>query len=216
MNPYPVIYKLFFLIGVLALAPVLANAQSCEIDLQNNSHNCQNIPAIRFINGPINNQVVICINLDPNSSGFTEAIFDIEFKQKGTGWTVNIGDSISNNGFAGDGANQSNDAELQILDGIMSIYGSDDIPSEVRLLLKYSPVAEKKRVSIKLNIKNQFLGWESNGKQGEVNSQYLYALDGQRDNEGPINYDIYAAFNRTIASSDRNGSGVKKIRVELK
>jgi len=202
--------------GVLAFLPSNAIADSCEIDLENNSHNCQNISAIKFIDGPSDKKVVICINLDPRRASFTEATFNIEYKKKAAGWTVNIGDSISNNGFAGDGADQSNDAEVQILDNVLSVYGSDYIPPEVRLLLQYSPIVEGKHASIRLTVKNQYLSWSYNGQKGDLSSQYLYALKGQRDDEGLLNYDIYAAFNRTIASADRNGSGVRKIMVELK
>jgi len=208
--------QFFLLMGVLAFLPSNAFADTCEIDLEANTHTCQNIPAIRFIAGPVGNKVVIGINLDPAKTSFTEVTFNVEYKKKAQGWTVNIGDSISNNGFAGDGADQSNDAEVQILDNVLSVYGSDFTPPEVRLLLKTSPVVEGKRASILLTVKNQFLSWSYNGRKSELSSQYLYALNGQHDDEGPLNYDIYAAFNRTIETSDRIGSGVRKITVELK
>lgn len=216
MKPKSTVFQFFILMGVLASLPSRAVADSCEIDLENNSHNCQNIPAIKFIDGPGDKRVVICINLDPAKASFTEAVFTVEYKKKAAGWTVNIGDSVSNNGFAGDGANQSNDAELQVLDNVLSVYGSDYIPPEIRLLLQCSPVVEGKRASIMLTVKNQFLSWRENGQKSDLSSQYLYALNGQGDDEGPLNYDIYAAFNRTIASSGRIGSGVRRIIVELK
>lgn len=197
-------------------APAQDVSDSCEINLGNNSHNCQNISAVKFIVGPDDKRVVICINLDPAKTSFTEATFNVEYKKKAVGWTVNIGDSASNNGFAGDGADQSNDAEVQILDNVLSVYGSDYIPPGVRLLLRSSPVVEGKRASIRLTVKNQFLSWGYDGQNSDLSSQYLYALNGQRDDEGSVNYDIYAAFNRTIASAGRNGSGVRKIIVELK
>lgn len=196
--------------------PLKAFADSCEIDLENNTHTCQNLPAIRFIVGPGDKKVVIGINLDPAKTSFTEATFSVEYRKRAVGWTVNVGDSISNNGFAGDGANQSNDAEVQILDNTLSVYGSDHVPPEVRLLLKYAPLVEGKHASIVLTVKNQFLSFSHGGQKSELSSQYLYALEGQHDEEGPLNYDIYAAFNRTIASADRSGSGVSKIIVELK
>lgn len=208
--------RFLLLVGILSLLSANAFADSCEIDLENNSHNCQNLSAIKFIAGPNGHQVVIWINLDPGKTSFTEANFNVEYKKKAAGWTVNIGDSISNNGFAGDGADQSNDAEVQILDKVLSVYGSDYISPETRLLLQYSPIVEGKRASISFRVKNQFLSWSYNGQKGNLSSQYLYALNGQQDDEGSVNYDIYAAFNRTISSSGRTGSGVRKITVELK
>src|SRR5215475_812728 len=137
------------LTSILAALPSNALADSCEIDLESNSHTCQNIPAIKFIDGPSGNQVVIWISLDPRTTSFTEASFTVAYKKKAAGWTVNIGDSISNNGFAGDGADQSNDAEMQILDQVLSVYGSDYSAPDARLLLKSTPVVEGKRASIK-------------------------------------------------------------------
>jgi hypothetical protein len=216
MKLYSIMCQALLLTGVLAFLPSNALADSCEIDLENNSHTCQNISAIKFIDGPGGNKVVIWISLDPRTTSFTEASLTVEYKKRAVGWTVNIGDSISNNGFAGDGADQSNDAEMQILDQVLSVYGSDYSAPDARLLLKSTPVVEGKHASIKLTAKNQYLSWSYNGQTNELSSQYLYALKGQRDDEGRVNYDIYAAFNRTIASSGRNGTGVRKVIVELK
>lgn len=216
MKPSSITYRFILLVGVLTLFPSQALADSCEIDLETNSHTCQNIPAIKFIDGPAGKQVVICINLDPAKTSFTEATFTVEYKKKAQGWTVNIGDSISDNGFAGDGADQSNDAELQVLDNVLSVYGSDYAAPDVRLLLKTSPVVEGKRASLTLTVRNQYFSWSYQGQKSELSSPYLYALNGQRDDEGPRNYDIFAAFNRTIEPAGRNGTGVRKITVELK
>ncbi|MEZ4717116.1 MAG: hypothetical protein R2851_13675 [Caldilineaceae bacterium] len=49
---------------------------------------------------------------------------------------------------------------------------------------------------------------------GDVESPYLFALDGQSDREGPVNFDIYAAFNRNI-TGDRLGVGVRNVTVTL-
>jgi len=65
--------------------------------------------------------------------------------------------------------------------------------------------------TIPIEVSNYYLGWGG----GELRSQYLYALDGQPDSEGPVNYDIYAAFNRTIYSAGRDGSGVTEVILTL-
>ncbi|WP_197046531.1 hypothetical protein, partial [Planktothrix paucivesiculata] len=55
------------------------------------------------------------INLGPASSNpYDVAEFEVQYDGVPTGITVNIGDSSTNNGFGGDGATQSNDAELNI------------------------------------------------------------------------------------------------------
>ena len=50
---------------------------------------------------------------------------------------------------------------------------------------------------------------------GEIRSPWLYALNGQPDTEGPVNYDIFASFNRVIAGNYRSGSGVGEVKVCL-
>lgn len=44
----------------------------------------------------------------------------------------------------------------------------------------------------------------------EYSSPYLFALQGQADTEGPVNFDLYASFNRVISSNYRSGSGLEK------
>ncbi|MBC2693676.1 MAG: hypothetical protein HF982_00005 [Desulfobacteraceae bacterium] len=216
MRNYVKMCSLFFLFGVLVFAPIQAIARYvCTIDLENNTHNCQNTTAISFVYGPTDNKVVICVNLDSNVSGYTEAYFRVEYNEPGTEWTVNVGDSKSNNGYKGDGGHQSNDAEMQILGNTLTVYGSDYTPQDIDPLLNYSSVATTDQSIIWLSIKDQFFGWHYKGYTGEHSSPYLFALNGQNDDEGPINYDVYAAFNRTIGSSERDGSGVSKVRVVL-
>ncbi|MEZ4581018.1 MAG: hypothetical protein R3A10_05105 [Caldilineaceae bacterium] len=64
------------------------------------------------------------ITLNP-AAGFTRARFEIRYDQAAVGYSVNIGDSISNDGDGGDARDQSNDAELQILDNTVSVFASD-------------------------------------------------------------------------------------------
>lgn len=43
----------------------------------------------------------------------------------------------------------------------------------------------------------------------------MFALAGQPDSEGLVNYDIFAAFNRVIADPFRLGSGAASVTVTL-
>jgi hypothetical protein len=47
---------------------------SCEIDLENNTHTCSGIVAMTFVQEPSSGEVVLKINLDPNYSGYTQAV----------------------------------------------------------------------------------------------------------------------------------------------
>ena len=48
-----------------------------------------------------------------------------------------------------------------------------------------------------------------------LKSVWMYALQGEADSEGSMNYDIYAAFNRVIDNNWRCGAGVSKVSVCL-
>jgi Ca2+-binding RTX toxin-like protein len=70
---------------------------------------------------------------------------------------------------------------------------------------------------IELEVSNEKLAWDNkSGLQNSLNSPYLYALNGQPDDEEPVNSEIYAGFNRVISGPfDRIGSGASKVTILL-
>jgi len=153
--------------------------------------------------------------------------------QRPTGVTVNIGDSRTNNGFSGDGATQSNDAEIEIgfplnltspvfNDDTLGIHGNDifpgtpPAPGEAPVLIPVIDFVNDSPV-VNLTVADQFFAWDNNaGVSGSLNSPFLYALNGQPDSEGPVNYDIFAGFNRVISSNSRIGAGVGEVTICLR
>lgn len=164
---------------------------------------------------------------DPGLHHFPEAVtFRITYDGDPNGMSVNIGDSKSNDGGSGDAGDQSNDAELQIgtlregdpslfndllvfgRDGLLEARGSTQIAQVVNIA--------KKGEIVDLTIANERLKYNNNSFpiSGNIHSTWLYALKGQSDSEGPVNYDIFAAFNRVInVNSNRLGSGVGKVEI---
>jgi len=197
-----------------------AYAEECVIDLNNNTHTCQSISAINFISQPVNNQAVVRISFDPALYKHTKAVFEVSYDKQPSAWTVNIGDSKSNNGNGGDGGDTSNAAEMQILDTDMSVY-SNTLPGyetqvlDGSLLLHTESNVISQGKSISLEVSNERLHWTSPSGGGEVFSKYLYTLKGQNTVYGPVDYDIYAAFNRVIGTDRRSGSGVNSVRIRL-
>jgi len=194
---------------LLSKKELMAQSCDCYIFLSDNFTTC-NTPNISMTYGPSNNKAVVKVNLDP-SAGYSKVAFDTYFDGSPSGWSVNIGDSRTNNGYSGDGGTQSNDAEMQILNNRVSVYGSDYTPiSSVKTILdSFSSNFASVNQMVTFEASNNRFIWDGgNLVGGQVQANYLYALDGRADNEGPINYDIYAGFNRTIGSSSRYGSGV--------
>ncbi len=152
------------------------------------------------------------ITLDPQTTGYTRARFQVHYNQPSVGYSVHIGDSISSNGDAGDYGDQSNDAEMQVVDSTLSVFANDyQRKTEAdRLLRKWDGVAGPGHDLI-FEIADNRVKVEG---QGTVESPYLFALNGQWDDEGPVNFDIYAAFNRNI-TGDRRGIGVERVAITL-
>jgi len=173
-------------------------------------------------------ETVLKLTLDPANNPYYETvIFDVEYDGDPLGMSVNIGDSATNNGHGGDAATQSNDAEMQI--GVspsafgmnhpqqndLLVFGNDyyrSQPDHIDPLFSV-PDLVSNGTKITLTVSNESLGWDNHsGTSGHFKSPYLYALNGQPDDEGSVNYDVYAAFNRSMSSS-RSGSGVSKVTI---
>lgn len=167
---------------------------------------------------------VLRINLNDPSIGnpYYQANFRVEYTAAPTGLTVNIGDSRTNNGFGGDAATQSNDAEINIGDvpggtrvRDLFVFGKDGTPTPGNLLAQVPNFAGNGVVA-DLSVRNEFFAWNNNqGLSGSLTSPYLFALNGQPDTEGPVNYNIYAAFNQSIDGDYRPGTGVGRVTVTL-
>ncbi|MGE0494542.1 MAG: hypothetical protein AB7S38_35360 [Vulcanimicrobiota bacterium] len=155
------------------------------------------------------------LELKLDGSPYRAARFRVEYGQgELQAWTVNIGDSVSNNGYGGDGATQSRDCELQVAGDTLAIYGSDAMGGQERLLKKVVGFAHSGQ-TVDFVVANEYLSWTNSRGTDSMNSPYLFALAGQSDQEGEPNHTIYAAFNRTISDDSRSGSGATAVTVEL-
>jgi hypothetical protein len=187
---------------------------SATIDLKNNTDTLDNLEAVSLISPVINHQAVIKVNLDP-IKGYSKVKLDITYGNDVTGWTLNIGDSSTNDGYGGDGDTQWNDAEFQILNGQGDIYANDFVPADqttdgLRHLLAI-PGMVSPNTNLAIEVSNETIKWND---AAPYSSPYLFALNGQADYQG-VNYDIYIAFNRTVGSSSRSGTGIENVTITL-
>jgi hypothetical protein len=77
-------------------------------------------------------------------------------------------------------------------------------------MLNYKPFRGSAAL-FRIEIEDQKLDWGP----GELQSEHLFALGGQPDSEGPVNYEIFAGFNRTIYKASRSGHGLGYVRIFL-
>ncbi|MEP6580423.1 FG-GAP-like repeat-containing protein [Microcoleus vaginatus GB2-A3] len=192
-----------------------------QIDLKTGAITGQQNKFISLVNTPTDSnadswlEAVAKINFDGK---IKKAKFIVEYDKAPSGWTVNLGDSGSNNGYGGDGSTQSRDAEMNIVNGNMSVFGNDyNTPPGGELAPGNVPNFVSNASRVEFEISNEQLAWDNkNGLKNSLNSPYLYALNGQPDDTGPVNSEIYAGFNRVISGpGDRIGSGASKVTILL-
>ncbi len=194
-----------------------------EVDLKTGAIAGNSNPFISVIQAPT----------DSNSDTYLETVLKLDFSGNldiakvvveydatPTGWTVNIGDSVSNNGWGGDGGHTSNAAEMQILGTKIDAYtnilpGYQNVTDDGRLhLLAVPNIVSGDDSKVVLEIGDEHLGWDNlQGINGSIDSPYLYTLNGQSTLYGDINYDVYASFNRVISTNGRIGSGASKVKI---
>ncbi len=167
-------------------------------------------------------ETVFKVTLDP-SSGYTKMVAVLDYEGVPEGFTLNIGDSATNDGGGGDYFTQQRDAEMQIVDQTLSVFASD-LGSSPTNSTRISEMSLGLRDSgLKVSVGNMFLSHGSNYTEVDFSAcppgaDLLFALDGQPDSEGPPNYDIYVGLNRVVydfVNPDRIGSGLARVYITL-
>eukprot|EP00745_Piridium_sociabile_P023751 TRINITY_DN37093_c0_g2_i1.p1 TRINITY_DN37093_c0_g2~~TRINITY_DN37093_c0_g2_i1.p1 ORF type:complete len:239 (+),score=41.65 TRINITY_DN37093_c0_g2_i1:61-777(+) len=134
------------------------------------------------------------------------------------GWTFNLGDSVTNNGYAGDGGTQSNDAEVHSLADAILFYGRDRAPPATGshgLLLRRADFLGRPPYSrLTLHVSDGLTTADNGQDFLYVHSPHLFALQGQSDaSPGGVNRDVYLAMNRVVGGAYRSGKGLCGVKV---
>jgi hypothetical protein len=192
-----------------------------QIDLKTGKVSARSNSVISLINPPADSnkdswfEAAVKIKFDGN---IKKVKFIVAYDKTPSGWTVNLGDSQSNNGYGGDASTQSRDAEMQIVNKNMAVFGNDyNTPAGGELIQGKVPDFANKSSRVELEVSNEQLTWDNkSGLKNTLNSPYLYALKNQSDATGTLNSEIYAGFNRVISGpGNRIGSGASKVTILL-
>ncbi len=152
-------------------------------------------------------EAVLKINL----AGCTKATLLGEWEGVPKDWTLNIGDSPTNDGFAGDAGTTANDAELWILQESMAIADKGSAPNNPIFKQDLSLTDS----SLKFVVKNQFISWgQPYGFLQTPSTKQLFAFP---DNSNPAEgSNFYAGLNRVISGpGTRHGCGLRRMLVIL-
>jgi hypothetical protein len=177
----------------------------CTINVVTGADNCTGVPGVTIL-AKSNGQVLVKLAIVVGNIAHITATYN----QAPTGFNVNIGDSSSNDGGGGDSGTQSNDAEMMIQGQVMSVFGRDGTATAPVLTVPSTAIGNGS-VAI-FDISDRKLCW-SFGTYTCATSDSLYALNNEADSQGPVNNDIYAAFNRVINGTYRTGTGVSSVTV---
>jgi hypothetical protein len=190
--------------------PVAGPSDRCTINVAGGTHNCTGIPGVNVM-ALSGGRLLVRVTFTPGYG--QSASFVTAYNAVPGGFTANIGDSSTNDGGGGDSSTQSNDAEAMLQNQTLSVFGRDGTPTYP---LQTVPNAGLTAGSVAtFEVLDRRFCWNF-GTYTCKTSEWLYALNGQPDTEGPVGYDIYAAFNRVITGrADRNGTGVSSVTVTL-
>ncbi|MGH3933113.1 MAG: hypothetical protein ACRDTF_24420 [Pseudonocardiaceae bacterium] len=171
--------------------------------------------------GPItNSQAVVTLDLQPRPGiKCKRANIVVEYEGAPTGWTVDIGDSPSNNGFGGGGQPNLTDscAEVQVLNSVVSAF-KDCGPGNA------APLPLSPTLPAPLSLKDSSLKFVVENGYLSVGQPFASATDTQSfhlPDTTPVGVGtsdgskIYAAFNRVIANAGRAGTGVRRVMITL-
>lgn len=129
------------------------------------------------------------------------------------GWTVNIGDSETNNGFGGDGgtAPMGQNAEVEVLDEVLRVFSAADNPNDVDALATMHLALRDG--ALRFKVENQRLTWGQ--PFSALETPDLERLFFMPDNPvPPNNRTFYVGLNRVILGpGNRIGCGVSKALV---
>ncbi|HEX9944130.1 MAG TPA: hypothetical protein VGG03_19125 [Thermoanaerobaculia bacterium] len=178
------------------------------------SNNCSGAVTIGSISG---NQRVATIDLNHTVNWASLSVLTQVCSP--SGWTINIGDSPTNNGGGGDGASTNHDAETQILDRVPSVFPSDYLASP-------RPLCQFPAISTGCSVQEWFLYSDGTslsfdpeisfgGNEGFCSNSALFDFPFYRQSDGEDPNQTWAdklfvGLNRTVGTATRSGTGVQR------
>jgi hypothetical protein len=141
----------------------------------------------------------------------TQANIVVEYEGTPKGWSVNLGDSPTNDGFAGDGGTTDHDAELWVLDEDLSLASASSGPIDSPLAVQHLSLTDS---SLKFVVKNQFVSWgQPYTLVQQPATKNLFTIP---DTTVPAadQRAIYLGLNRVITGlSSRTGCGARRVMI---
>lgn len=162
------------------------------------------------------NAAVVQVNVPEGCSGVSVWV---EYAGEPEGWTLNVGDSLTNDGFGGDASSlpAGQNAELQILDDTLTVYGAIPAPPNDTLVTQTVALRDG---GLRVNVEDQFVSW--GGPYSELMTpDYGRLFFLPEDPAEGENRTVYVGLNRTISpiggqNATRNGCGLRRALLTIR
>ncbi|XP_071100051.1 signal peptide, CUB and EGF-like domain-containing protein 1 isoform X2 [Haliotis cracherodii] len=181
-------------------------------------------PYITFVQTPTPTRDRTCaaqavIRMD-FSGPYKGAKFLLDYGESPRLWTLDVSDSPTGDGFGGDNGTSSNNAEAQIHNRQLRVYGNS-LPGYMEAsinggnLLKVVDNFVKKGAKVSVDISDERIEWVQGRKRDYMESRHLFTLSGQKTEFGPVESNVYVGFNRVVRGKYRSGSGLCRVTISL-
>jgi len=147
---------------------------------------------------------------DPSGAART-AYITAEYQGTPVGWTIDIGDSATDNGYGGNDGGPEHAAEVQVSDQTLRVYNDPKIPGQVDNLLT-QPLSLSDG-SLKFTVSNQTLavGQPQTVLATPVTQTLFWIPDPVAQTDAEM-WSIHAAFNGVVrGDTSRQGCGVDNV-----
>lgn len=137
----------------------------------------------------------------------------VEYQGIPEGWTVNIGDSQTNDGFGGDFGSlpEGQNAEVEVLDELVRVWTAADAPPVDPVATQHLALRDG---ALKFVVQNQYVSWGQQYTAIETPSlERLFVLPA--DPVAPENRTIWVGLNRTVNNASRNGCGARRALIHV-
>lgn len=137
------------------------------------------------------------------------AVVWLDYDGTPSGWTVNIGDSETNNGHGGDGGSlpAGQNAEAEVLNEMMRVYSAADNPTDVDLLVEQRLALFEGALRFTVEDQRLTVGQPATILQ-TPDLERLFFLP--TNPVAPENRVLWVGLNRTVATPSRDGCGLSK------
>lgn len=147
-------------------------------------------------------------------TGCTQANVVVEYEGLPSAWTVNLGDSPTNDGYAGDAGTTTNDAEVWVLNEDIALANSGAAPDNP-LVFQNLALTDG---ALKFVVKNQYVSWgQPFSRTTAPASKNLFAIpDTDPSVPAADKRAIYLGLNRVISGTHRTGCGARRAFISFK